>query len=133
MSFTYSVDLVNRETSEKLDTRKIFPVARDMGWHDWSPDSKTIAWFDRTKSAIFLLSIDTLTNSHLVDVKRNSKNQYDYFNGRLLWLPDGKQIIFVQTGENGGYEVCITDLSGNSRTLFTTHNPGLLFLEPTRY
>ena len=133
LNWTDRVNLENRITSEILDTRKIFPSVHDMGDSDWSPDSKSLAYFDKKKSSIILLSLDTLTNAHLVDVKQDASYQYgDNFFGNLLWLPDGKQLIFIQAGENGGFEVCVTDLSGNLKTLFTTKFPVRIFIEPER-
>jgi len=127
------VILKNKITDEIIDTTKIFPNVHDMGDSDWSPDSKSLAYFDRKKSSIILLSLDTLTNVHLVDVKQDASYQYgDNFFGNLLWLPDGKQIIFIQAGENGGFEVCVTDLSGNLKTLFATKFPVQIFIEPER-
>jgi len=52
LNWTDRVNLENRITSEILDTRKIFPSVHDMGDSDWSPDSKSLAYFDKKKSSL---------------------------------------------------------------------------------
>lgn len=127
--------LKSQDNPEELDVMKYFELVRGslaIDQFKWSPDSKTIAHYDPKEKAIVLFSVESLTLSVLVKVAQGNPDT-PYFIGTFLWLPDGKHIIFVQGSDNHGYEIAISDLSGNVKVLYTAKYPVYIYVEPTIY
>ena len=125
--------LANEDGSQKTDLSKNFNIINSIGSafpnFQWSPDSKTIAYYDSKKNSIVLWSIEESKLSTLVTVTQDANSQYKYLYGQYLWLPDGKQIVFVQADGAGGFAICISDLSGNTTTLTTAKYPTSIYVE----
>ncbi len=130
----HQIILESVDGSKKTDISKKFPFSMSHGVNiQWSPDNKTLSYYNPFDMTIVLMPIDTLNVTRLVKVNRDKKNQWaDYFYGDYLWLPDGKHIIFIQADGTGGFAICITDLSGNITTLTTAKYPVEMHIEPTK-
>jgi Tol biopolymer transport system component len=128
------VFLESGDISQKTDMSKNFNVdKRGSPDFQWSPDSKTLAYYGPKEKAILLMSIETLTVSPLVKVAQDDKSQWNEVTyGKYLWLPDSKQIIFTRADGKGGFNVSLVDLLGNVKTLFTAKYPVQLYIEPTK-
>lgn len=127
--------LESMDGSKKTNIAGKFPVApMSIPNIQWSPDSKTLSYYDPQKSSIVLMPIDTLIVSPLVKVRQDKKNPMNhYYYGNYLWLPNGKQIVFIQADETGDFAICLSDLSGNIATVFTAKSPVVLYIGPTRH
>lgn len=120
------VFLESNDGSEEIDISKFFNLDRHfLPDFQWSPDSKTLAYYDPIEKAIVLMSVETLTVSQLVKVAVDENGEWSdsYVYGEFLWLPDSKQIAFVQGDGSGGFVASLVDLSGNVKTLFTAKYP----------
>jgi len=121
--------------SKKINIAGKFSVApMSIPNIQWSPDSKTLSYYDPQKSSIILMPIDTLTISPLIKVQQDNKNSFNhYYYGNYSWLPDGKQIVFIQAGTAGGFAICLSDLAGNITNIVTAKNPVSLHIGSTRH
>jgi len=125
-----AVILVSADGSQNNWINNILdPVQHRPGYFQWSPDSKTLAYFDHKENSIALMSVETLAVSQLTKVEVDEKSQWPYYYGNLIWLPDGKQIVFIQGDGSGGFVASVVDLSGNVKTLFTAKYPVGLYAE----
>lgn len=121
----------NSDNPQEIDVTEKFDISFLIKCYAWSSDSKNIAYYDDKEKSILLFSPETLNISHLIDVNIHKRPS---FTGIFLWLPDGKQIIFAQpNGINNGFDVNITDLSGNIKKIFSTNSFVELYIPPNRY
>jgi Tol biopolymer transport system component len=126
------VFLRSEDGSKETVLPNIVGIYNAPGYFQWSPDSKTLAYFDQREKSIALISVETFTTSPLVKVAVDGKSRAFYF-GKFIWLPDGKQIIFFQADGSGGFDAILVDLSGNVKKLFTIVNsPDVFQVEPVR-
>ncbi len=115
--------LESQNGSQSIDVKKYFTLFDSTRPHDiqWSPDSNTLAHYNPNEGSIVLLSVNNLELTTLVKVNQSSSNQWADNNiGKFSWLPDGKRIVFVQGNGANGFDICITDLSGNISKITTT-------------
>lgn len=121
------VFLENIGDSQKTDLSKDFNIPNSIGSSlpdiQWSPDSKMLGYYDAQSASIVLISIETLSIFSKIKVEQDSNSQQPYYYGKFTWLPDGKQLLFVQADKSGGFAIMLSDLDGNAKMLFNAKYP----------